>query len=138
MNGIPLPFATNREQAGAGSLIQHHSVMSPDCRAPSILENGGVHLKPESEFDPFRSRLCLPRYLAGLRRQDEARAVSGVVIELGFIRQSERLSDIGDAPGVPAPYVGIRNEVTCQRRTVPYSRDTSFRAVQSNKYRRLR
>ena len=42
--------------------------------------------------------------------------VAGVVIERGNIRQSQRLSGVGDAPGVPAPYAGIRNETTSQRR----------------------
>ena len=59
--------------------------------------------------------------------------VPGVVIERGNIRQSQRLSGIGDASGVPAPYAGIRNETTSQRRLIPYACDTSFRAVQANR-----
>ena len=65
--------------------------------------------------------------------QDEAMAVAGVVIESGRIRQPQRQRGIGDAPGVPAPYVGIRNEMAAARRPVPYASDTSFRAVQRNK-----
>ena len=76
----------------------------------------------------------MPHYDAGVRYQDEAGRVSGVVIELGNICQSERLSATCDAPGVPAPYVGIRNEMTSPRCPRPNACDTSLRTVQSNKY----
>jgi hypothetical protein len=76
----------------------------------------------------------LPHYDTGFRYQDEASIVSGIVIEFGNVCRSKRLSGIGNAPGVPAPHVGIWNEMTSPRRSIPYARDTPFRAVQSNKY----
>jgi len=75
-----------------------------------------------------------PHHHTRVCHQNEAMAVAGVVIELGRIRQSERQRGIGEAPGVPAPYVGIRNEMTSARRPVPYACDTSFGAVQPDKY----
>jgi hypothetical protein len=60
--------------------------------------------------------------------------VSGIVIEFGIVCRSERLSGIGNAPGIPAPHVGVRDEMTTQRRSIPYARDASFRAVQPDKY----
>ena len=87
-----------------------------------------------SQSEPFRNWLRLPHYDTGIRYQDEAGGVPGVVIELGNIRRSERLGGICSAPGVPTPYVGIRNEKTSPRRPIPNACDASFRAVQSNKY----
>lgn len=85
------------------------------------------------QFDPFWKWLRLPDYDAGIRDQNEAMAVSGVVVEFGNIRQWERLSGIGSASGVAAPYVGIRNSMASPRRSIPYASDASFRAVHSNK-----
>src|ERR1019366_4225108 len=101
--------------------------------SPHPASNWAV-IEADSQSDPFWKWLRLPHYDTGARYQDKASAVSGVVIELGNICRSERLSGIGSTPGVPAPYVGIRNEVTSPRRPIPYAGDASFRAVQSNKY----
>jgi hypothetical protein len=87
-----------------------------------------------SQSDPFWNWLSLPHYDAGVRYQDEAMAVAGVVIESGRICQSERLRGICSAPGVPAPYVCIGDERTSPRRPIPYACDTSFRAVQPNRH----
>ena len=51
-------------------------------------------IRGDSQFEPFRKRLGLPHYGAGGGHQDEAMGVSGVVIEPGDIRQSQRLSGI--------------------------------------------
>ena len=91
-------------------------------------------IQPASQSDPFRSRLAPPHHHTRVCYQNEAMAVAAVVIEPGRIRQSQRQRGICNAPGVSAPYAGIRDEMTSARRPVPYACDTSFRAVQSNKY----
>ena len=58
--------------------------------------------------------------------------VSGVVIEPGSIRRTERFGGMGNTPGVATPDVAIRNKMTSPRHTIPYACDTSFRAVHSN------
>jgi hypothetical protein len=61
-------------------------------------------------------------------------AVSGVVIELGNIGRSEPLGGMCQAPEVPPPYIGIRDEETSPSRPTPNARDAPFRAVQPNKH----
>ena len=39
---------------------------------------------------------------------------------------------ISDAPGVPAPDVGIRNEMNSRHRPIPYACNTSFGASAAN------
>jgi hypothetical protein len=103
-------------------------------KSKSFPANSRAVIEVDSQSGPFWNWLRLPHYDTGIRYQDEASAVSGVVIELGNICRSERLSGICNAPDVPAPYVGIRNEMTSPRRPIPNACDASFRAVQSNKY----
>ena len=82
------------------------------------------------------------RRTPGMREPSYRRACNPPVIRRGSrawpipgsIRQSQLLGAIGDAPGVPAPYVGIRNEMASASRPISYACDTSFGAVQSNKY----
>jgi hypothetical protein len=88
----------------------------------------------DSQLGPLRNYLGLPPHLARLCHQNKARAVAGIVIEAREVRQPECVCGIGDAPGVAAPHIGIRNKMTAPLRPVPNASDTSFRAVHTNKH----
>lgn len=60
--------------------------------------------------------------------------VSRVVIEFGDICDLERLRGICNASEVAAPDISIGNEMTATRSSIPDACDTSFGAVESNKY----
>jgi hypothetical protein len=46
----------------------------------------------------------------------------------------ERFAGIRDTPGVSPSYVGIRHKMASLRRSVPYPRDATFRAIESDEY----
>jgi hypothetical protein len=86
-----------------------------------------------SQLDPLWKHPGPPHYRARLGYQNEARAVSGIVVEARNVRQLKRARGVGDTPGVAASHVGIRNKMSAPLRPVQYARDTSFRSVHGNK-----
>jgi len=86
-----------------------------------------------SQSDALRKLPRLPRDDSGLRYQDEAGAIAGIVVESRHICRSACLRGICSTPGVSPPHAGIRNIITSPRHSIPNPCDASFRAVQSNK-----
>ena len=82
-----------------------------------------------SKFNPLWQGLRTPHDGSGLDDQDEADLVSGIVIDSGSVCRSKRSGAVRHTPCVPAPDVGIRNEVSSSRRSVSYSRNTPLRAI---------
>ena|ERR1017187_324150 len=127
---VPVPEGSARTKRKRGHMSRSRQVTHGQCLPTSRR----AALWAGSHSDPFWHWLRLPHYDTCVCHQDEARTVSGVVIEVGHIRRSERFGGIDYTPGVTAPHVGIRNEMTSPRRPIPYACDTSFGAVHSNKH----
>jgi mRNA-degrading endonuclease toxin of MazEF toxin-antitoxin module len=88
------------------------------------------------ELADVPGNVLAPARSAGLPRDSVVNVSQLLTLDRSFLTERAGTlppGGIGYAPGVPAPHVGIRNEMTSPRCAIPYARDTSVRTVHSNK-----
>jgi hypothetical protein len=70
-----------------------------------------------------------------LCQQDEAVAVSGVVVEFGKVDCADRSGGVGQSALVPPPYIGIWDVMPSLCNSISYSRHAPLGAIEPDKYK---